>query len=1026
MKKIEPSAQQLAIINLDKGKFLIEAGAGTGKTFVLTKRIYQLVWKHQLDIDELLVLTFTDKAASEMKQRTMMEFASSTEPFMKQQLSKILNAHIMTFDSFYLELLKKYASSVGISNQITPLETTLFKVQRNKIIIDTLNKYYQNQDPQSPFCQFIFHYTLKNDDFLVDFLIKIFEDLDRYDDANLKIQALRDSICSSEILRKYQDYLQSYAKEFSQSFTQHLDNVSNLEELVFILNHLDLNGDILAQLEGLNVRQKKGYANEEYKNLWEQFKKFKSTLLPLGCRVDQVQINNNIITWHRLIYDIVSEVFHNVAIYNHNHNFYTFNEIAKKVLRLIKDHEDIRQEIQHQFKYILIDEYQDTSDIQNEFIELIANNNLFMVGDLKQSIYSFRNANPQNMKAMAAQKEVQTFSLNISQRSNSQIIDFINQLFSKIMFDHLGGIDFLAKEQLLYPKPNLLEEKNPCISLINVLAPSDEANQMVEEEKDFPENSFLADGVTNRRIGEILAIIHDIQTKMNSNYLIVKDGRYESLNYSDFCLIPADTIFFKTIIKLFHKYQIPLNVEGVDKDTRESEVYLLMRSIIKYIVLLDRDSCPQYDLTHLFVSIARSFLYPNTKSTDEQIYDILHHGDYQKTIIHQNILKLQLYSKTHSVKESINEILSIFNFDEALLSLADYQKNQSKLSAFYQLASSFDQYYFTLEQFSQFLDDIEFHDLNLENPGFKENAQAVHLINIHKAKGLEYHICYYPFLEKPSINDFKGNFLYHPQFGLSLPSTMDFHNYQGAITQVLIKDAAKLNITSEKIRLFYVALTRAKSQIIFLNSQEIKPYSYTMYPDNFLEFLQKADLWSKMNIYEGKNPQLVVKNAVEDLLEPFKAEDIIDPQPIIQQEVKSASNKLTHATTQQIEFGIKLHAYLESLDFHNPSLNHIIEPNIKKYLARVLQLDLFKPIKKAQVFPEYEFYQTSTNLHGIIDLLLVYEDHWEIIDYKTKNIDDEEYARQLKVYEDYLKTLTPLPIKKYLLSIVDGTYIQIT
>ena len=77
-----------------------------------------------------------------------------------------------------------------------------------------------------------------------------------------------------------------------------------------------------------------------------------------------------------------------------SNNKFSFNKIASMGIELLEKEKRVREELKEEFKEIMIDEYQDTSDIQDRFISLISNNNIYMVGDIKQSIYGFRNANP--------------------------------------------------------------------------------------------------------------------------------------------------------------------------------------------------------------------------------------------------------------------------------------------------------------------------------------------------------------------------------------------------------------------------------------------------------------------------------------------------------------------------------------------------------------------------------------------------------------------------------------------------------
>ena len=129
---------------------------------------------------------------------------------------------------------------------------------------------------------------------------------------------------------------------------------------------------------------------EELKSKIDDIKK----LLKYDSNLDMVNSIKDTFKYINVIIKIIRELDKRICEYKYNNNSFEFNDIALMAIKIVKDNEDIRDEIKEYFNEIMIDEYQDTSDIQEEFIKLIENNNVYMVGDIKQSIYRFRNANP--------------------------------------------------------------------------------------------------------------------------------------------------------------------------------------------------------------------------------------------------------------------------------------------------------------------------------------------------------------------------------------------------------------------------------------------------------------------------------------------------------------------------------------------------------------------------------------------------------------------------------------------------------
>ena len=142
------------------------------------------------------------------------------------------------------------------------------------------------------------------------------------------------------------------------------------------------------------------------------------------------------------------------------------------------------------------------------------------------------------------------------------------------------------------------------------------------------------------------------------------------------------------------------------------------------------------------------------------------------------------------------------------------------------------------------------------------------------------------------------------------------------------------------------------------------------------------------------------------------------------EEIKKASKALKIGVNKSaLELGTKLHELLEIIDFKSPDFSFISNPYHLKKIKAFLDSNLLCNVKEAEVYKEYEF--DSEEYRGIIDLMLIYNDHIDIIDYKTKNIDDEAYIEQLNVYKKFIKTRSDLPINMYLYSIIDSNYKQI-
>ena len=317
-------------------------------------------------------------------------------------------------------------------------------------------------------------------------------------------------------------------------------------------------------------------------------------------------------------------------------------------------------------------------------------------------------------------------------------------------------------------------------------------------------------------------------------------------------------------------------------------------------------------------------------------------------------------------------------------------------------------------------------------------------MTIHKSKGLEYHICYFPGLYKEfNFSDLKGMFIYDNTYGIITPY---FEEGIGkTIYNTLLKEKCINEEVSEKIRLFYVALTRAKEKMIMilpinekglldnkslLIDKNIRK-NYKSFKDIFnsiesyiTAYYKKIDI-NTLNITKDYNKIKSFNydsylNKTNDKLEVTELE--FNDNLL---EVKHFSKENNHINTKEeinnMNFGTLIHEVLESIDFKNVDLSNIKDKFIINKINKFISSDIMKNIKNAKIYKEYEFIYNIDNIkyHGIIDLMNVYDDHIDIIDYKLKNILDTAYLKQLNGYKNYIESISNKKVYIYLYSIMD-------
>ena len=323
------------------------------------------------------------------------------------------------------------------------------------------------------------------------------------------------------------------------------------------------------------------------------------------------------------------------------------------------------------------------------------------------------------------------------------------------------------------------------------------------------------------------------------------------------------------------------------------------------------------------------------------------------------------------------------------------------------------------------------YDIKINRNSGENNS--VKIMTIHKSKGLEYHICYYSGLYSEfNIRDLNDKFIFDNKYGIISPYFDE--GISKTIYKYLLKEDYIKEEISEKIRLFYVALTRAKEKMILVtdlnqgkkNKDRIKYRSFKdimlSVIDNFNDYITNIDI-EKLDI--TKDYKKIKQTNYLDYI--TKTDEKLDIKEILieneELDEKSFSKKMTKLITKEendsIKFGLDMHYALEVTDFINPNFDNM-DNFIKNKIIKFLDNDLLKNIKNAQIYKEYEFVYEEENekYHGIIDLMLIYPNHIDIIDYKLKNIIDENYIKQLTGYKKYIENKTKRHVNTYLYSIL--------
>jgi ATP-dependent helicase/nuclease subunit A len=898
-------------------------------------------------------------------------------------------------------------------------------IKKDELIDELFNELYEENNEK--FLNLIDSFCSKDDKEIKEAIFNINNKLDM---LYLKEQYLNDysknyyndSFIDKKI-KEYEDILFLKIGEINSDLNEIEEYVESdfytkleesLEELFLSKNYNDIKNNIK------KLPQMPKGSLEEAKIIKERISKNLKELESLCIYQDTNEMKKSIYKTKDIvltIIEIINRFDKKINKYKNDNDIYEFTDIAKMSISVLEKNKDICNELKNSLNEIMIDEYQDTSDLQDKFISLIENNNVYMVGDIKQSIYRFRNANPNLFKEKYDRYSKLDggikIDLNKNFRSREEVLSDINLLFDYIMDDKIGGADYSKTHRMIFGNCTYNEKGKMSHS-----------NHIEIFEYNYDKKSEY-----KKEEIEIFTIASDIKNKIESKYQVFdKDLQItRDIEYKDIVILMDRATNFNLYKKIFEYLNIPLSVYKDESITNSSDLAII-KNLINLIINRKIDQSFKYS----FISILRSYLY---EINDQEIF---------KYFINNNFKESNLYNLTNidykelTPKELIDLLIDKFNFYEKIITVGEIDKHIAVLDYLKDISSTLTDMGYGVEDFYNYLEEIINKNYDITIPSLSDE-EGVKIMTIHKSKGLEYHICYYSGLySKFNTSDLKERFIYDRTYGIITPYIEE--GIRTTFYKELLKQQYLKEEISEKIRLFYVALTRAKEKMIIvcpkLLEEEVKDeivplykrLKYTSFFDILSSIQNKISLFKKeidlSSLPLTKEYNLIKKSNYKDKIK--LTNELIEVNSYIYEkeeiEEKHFSKEIHRINSKQekenITFGKNIHSILENIDFKNPNYTGLSDFE-KQKIKKIVENDILKNV--INIYKEYEFIYSVQNVeyHGIIDLLLEKKNDFIIVDYKLKNISDSAYFEQLNGYKKYIENLTNKPVKIYLYSILD-------
>lgn len=924
------TTEQQQVIDLRNRNILVSAAAGSGKTAVLVERIVKIITdkNHPVDIDHLLIVTFTNAAAAEMRERigNAIEKALDEQPgdeHLLRQLTLIHNAQITTIDSFCLYVVRNHFHEIDLEPNFRIGDEGELKLLREDVLGRVLEQNYE--EPSEAFSDFVEGYASgRTDAALNEMILQLYEFSRSYPWPEKWLDSFvgayrietREELDRAEWLAPLTENIRFVLKDCEQLLKQALavtqqddgpdmyekavrSDLEKYEGLSKLTSFCELSG-ALSDIKYDRLASSRGFEGdpdklELVKSLREQAKDVVKKLCKQYFFCSPEMMIEQLERTEPMLEEVVrltKQFADEFAAAKRRKNLVDFHDVEHFALQILVDEETEKakktaEEFRDTFEEIMIDEYQDSNEVQETLLRSISReergeNNIFMVGDVKQSIYRFRLARPELfMKKYDSysleESTTQRIDLHKNFRSREEVLTCTNDIFYKIMARSLGNVEY-DEEAALYPGasyPAMPVQENPVGEKaaedekvsgkqINGFTPEillADSNDELLEDTDFSDKKTL----------EAKIVAEEIRHLMKTQPVTDKaTGELRAARYSDI------VILLRSLSGWADSLVEVLNGNGIPAHTVSSTGYFStveVQTVLSMLRLLDN---PRQDIP--MAAVLRS---PMAGLTDEELAVLrledgsvpfheavlelaegLYEEDGQKeisnpeadseadqkqgrnadgkkeddieTTAHRKLLKF--YKKYRQLRQlvpdtPIHELIEIIlretGYGHYVAAMPAGSRRTANLNMLLEKAAAYEKTsYKGLFHFVRYIDELQKYDVDFgEADMVGENEDVVRIMSIHKSKGLEFPIVIVSGMGKNfNKQDTRSKMVLHPELGIGLDYMDGKKRIKSpTIAKKAIAKQIELENLGEELRVLYVALTRAKEKLILTGTLKDAP-----------------------------------------------------------------------------------------------------------------------------------------------------------------------------------------------------------
>ncbi len=875
----EWTEEQRKVIDLRNRSMLVSAAAGSGKTAVLVERILSRVLdpEHPVDIDRILVVTFTNAAAAQMRERILRSMEQKLEEHpedqrLRRQTTLIHNAHIETIDSFCLQVVRSHFHRIDLEPGFRIADQGEIKLIKGEVCDRVMEWFYAEKDPE--FLTFADNYSSAGkDEGIQNMILSLYEYANSYPWPEEWLESCLQSGRADTLeemdekpwMRQYIGFFRQMTEEYLQTIEQLLricrepggpdKYEAALESDRTQLSELLERSGYSAWQQGLKelTFAKLGRCGKETDPEWKDYVKNQRDAYKEDIRshwkkyfaADPEEQKNILQDTAEMLQVLVrmtrsfAEEFTAVKRKKNILDFSDMEHFALQILLTEEEHQptEIAREYQELFEEIMIDEYQDSNYVQEALLQAVSREsdgeqNVFMVGDVKQSIYRFRMARSELFMEkyhtyQTANSPHQRIDLHKNFRSRPEVLDFANRIFARVMREDIGNITY-DREAALYPGGNFADDPagnyDPEVILLEKQKGMDAAEsearaaalkirQMVEEQ--------VIEGLT---YGDIVILMRSPKKWAPIYQSVFADAGIPFL-------VTADSGYFSA-----REVQVLLAyLKILDNPMQDIPLTVCMTG---FFGKFSSDDLARIKAAYPYLTFAESvFAYGGrisdtlTSRIPEELFLPAEEPDPELAArIGIFLDTLEIYrsrvpdTPIHRLMEEIMRETGYYQYQAALPA---GRRRKANLDMLLEKAVAYEQTsYQGLMHFNRYIEELHKYEVDFgEAETAETHENAVHLYSIHKSKGLEFPVVLLGQTGKKfNTNDQKGDLILHPEYGAALRyRNRAEHRRRDTILKNALTLEEKRDSLGEELRILYVALTRAEKKVIVMGTLEKLP-----------------------------------------------------------------------------------------------------------------------------------------------------------------------------------------------------------